>query len=279
MFIRSYNKSDKGKIRRAKELFIECLEQTPEFSKFSKCIAPDQITKQMIVAFTEYLQSKFRGETPLSIFSRYKKVILAAVDRDVMRKNPCKGVSIKIDKNRLTKDVLSQEEITRLVATHYDRENPDIRRAFIFCLYAGLRFCDVKDLTYGNVDFSNRILSFEQSKVKGHSSASGVVIPLNDGLLALIGKGERDELIFPLPSHTMCLKALRHWVARAGINKHVTWHCARHSFATNILANGANIRTVASLLGHSDLRHTERYTKVVDALKAAAIDSLPELKL
>lgn len=167
----------------------------------------------------------------------------------------------------------------QLIATHYTGENPDIRRAFIFCLYCGLRWCDVKDLTYSNVDFANKLLRFEQSKTKGHSSASNVAIPLNDGLLNLIGEGDRGDLIFPLPSHTMCLKALRHWVSRAGIDKHITWHCARHSFAVNILNNGANIKTVASLLGHSGLKHTEKYTRAVDSLKQDAINSLPELNI
>jgi integrase len=145
-----------------------------------------------------------------------------------------------------------------------------------------LRWCDVKDLTFANIDYSNRLLKFEQNKTKGHSSASGVVIPLNDGLITLIGKptdNNRDAKIFTLPSHTMCLKALRRWVARAGIEKHITWHCARHSFAVNILNNQANIKTVASLLGHSGLKHTEKYTRAVDSLKKQAIDSLPELKL
>lgn len=198
-------------------------------------------------------------------------------------KNPTTGVSIKIDNGTLKKDVLSQEEISTLIATHYDGENPVIRRAFIFCLYCGLRWCDVKDLTFANVDYSNRLLKFEQSKTKGHSAASGVVIPLNDGLISLIGKPSedlgRDYLIFPLPSQTMCLKALRRWTKRAGIDKHITWHCARHSFAVNILNNGANIKVVASLLGHSGLKHTEKYTRAVDSLKEAAINSLPSINL
>lgn len=282
-FVGSYTKTDKNKLRRAKELFMECMEKTPEFKKYAQRIAPDQVTKEMIVAFTEYLQNKFNGETPHTLYSRFKKVILVAVERDVMRKNPCRGVSIKIDKNKLTKDILSLEEIQRLIATHYTGENPDIRRAFIFCLYCGLRWCDVKDLTFANVDYSNRLLKFEQAKTKGHSTASGVVIPLNEGLLKLIGEPKegkgKDSIIFPLPSHTMCLKALRHWVKRAEIDKHITWHCARHSFATNILSNGANIKVVASLLGHSDLRHTEKYTRAVDALKQEAINSLPELTI
>ena len=58
----------------------------------------------------------------------------------------------------------------------------------------------------------------------------------------------------------------------------VLFHCARHSFAVNILNNGANIKTVASLLGHSGLKHTEKYTRAVDKLKEEAINSLPELK-
>ena len=109
------------------------------------------------------------------------------------------------------------------------------------------------------------------------------MIPLNDGLLKLIGEptspDNRQELIFPLPSYEMCLKAIKRWVKRAGINKHISWHCARHSFAVNILNNGANIKTVASLLGHSGLKHTEKYTRAVDSLKQQAIDSLPPLNI
>lgn len=56
------------------------------------------------------------------------------------------------------------------------------------------------------------------------------------------------------------------------------FHVARHSFAVNILNNGANIKTVASLLGHAGLKHTEKYTRAIDKLKEDAINSLPELK-
>ena len=92
------------------------------------------------------------------------------------------------------------------------------------------------------------------------------------------GKGKED-LIFDLPTYESCCKSVRRWVKRAGIDKHISWHCARHSFAVNILNNGANIKTVASLLGHSGLKHTEKYTRAVDKLKENAINSLPELKL
>lgn len=276
-YYEAYTKADKREIKRAYTVFVDFLNATPEYSKFTNRLKPQQLTKEMAVAFTEYLQSRFVGEGPHTVFARFKKMIKAAVEADVMRKNPTTAVSIKIDNGTLKKDVLSLDEIESLISTHYTGESVNIRRAFIFCLYCGLRWCDVKDLTFANVDYANRVLRFEQNKTKGHSSASGVVIPLNDGLLNLIGKGEREALIFPLPSHTMCLKALRHWTKRAGIEKHITWHCARHSFAVNILNNGANIKTVASLLGHSGLKHTEKYTRAVDSLKEAAINSLPQL--
>lgn len=57
----------------------------------------------------------------------------------------------------------------------------------------------------------------------------------------------------------------------------ITFHCARHSFITNIMANGANIKTAASLAGHSTTRHTEKYVHIIDELKQKAVDSLPDI--
>lgn len=282
-YVDGYTKKDIRMMKIALSRFRDFLKDTPEYRKYILGIKPQQITREMIITFTEYLQSRSVGEGAKSIYQRFKKVIKYAIEHDIFVKNPCSGVVIKTDENILRKDVLSQDEIKRLIATHYEHENTNIQRAFIFCLYCGLRFCDVKDLTFANVDYSNRLLKFEQNKTKGHSSSSGVIIPLNEGLLRLIGEPASDQskesLIFPLPSYEMCLKALKRWVKRAGIDKHISWHCARHSFAVNILNNGANIKTVASLLGHSGLKHTEKYTRAIDELKEAAINSLPELNI
>lgn len=281
-YIERYTKKDIRMIQIALKRFKDFLKETPEYSKFATSIKPEQINKDMMIAFTEYLKSRSVGEGAKSIYQRFKKVINHAMEHDVILKSPCIGVSIRVDDQILRKDVLSMDEVQILINTHYDNENPNVRRAFILSLYCGLRFCDVKELTYKNVDYSNKLLKFEQNKTKGHSAVSGVVIPLNDGLLSLIGEpptdSDKNTLIFPLPTYESCLKSLKRWVKRAGINKHISWHCARHSFAVNILNNGANIKTVASLLGHSGLKHTEKYTRAVDKLKEDAINSLPELK-
>ena len=279
-YIYNYTKKDVRMIKTALSRFKDFLKQ--KYPIYSNSIKPEQVNKDMMIAFVEYLQSRSKGEGAKGIYQRFKKVINYAVEHDIMIKNPCAGVVCKVDDQTLRKDVLSVEEMERLISTTYDGQNTEIRRAFIFCLYTGIRFCDVIELKYSNVDYSNKILKFEQSKTKGHSSTSGVFIPLNDGLLSLIGNASTDEVknenIFHLPSHTMCLKALRRWTMRAGLTKHITWHCARHSFAVNILNNGANIKTVANLLGHSGLKHTEKYTRAVDSFKEAAINSLPTLK-
>lgn len=282
-YIDGYTKKDKRNIELSYKRFQDFLRDTPKYKKYSQRITPQQITRDMVIEFTEYLQSRSVGEGAHSLYARFKKVVAYAFEHGVFLKNPCNKITIKIDRGVLKKDVLSQEEMQQLIATHYQRENPNIRRAFIFCLYTGMRYCDVKDLTFASIDYANKMLKFEQNKTKGHSANSGVVIPLNDGLLKLIGEpttpNNRAELVFPLPSYEMCLKAVKRWVKRAGINKHISWHCARHSFAVNILNNGANIKTVASLLGHSGLQCTEKYTRAVDSLKQEAINSLPTLNI
>lgn len=280
-YISSYTKKDIRMIQIAYNRFKDFLaEYHPLMQDFIK---PDAITHEMMIKFAEYLQTRSVGEGAKSILQRFKKVVRASIDQGIMAKDPCKGVRCVVDDQMLTKDVLSQEEIQLLINTHYQFEKENVRNAFIFCLYTGMRFCDVKDLRYSSIDYANKLLRFEQDKTKGHSARSWVTIPLNDGLIRLVGRpkeGEtRESLIFNLPSYESCCKSVKRWVKRAGIEKHISWHCARHSFAVNILNNGANIKTVASLLGHSGLKHTEKYTRAVDKLKEDAINSLPSLEL
>lgn len=279
-YYENYTKGDKRMIKAAQKRFVDFI--ALEYPQYKNSILPDKVTPGMMEHFVEYLQSISKGEGALTHWKRWKKIVKAAVKNDVLRKNPCEDIICKADEGALKKDILSIDEIRRLIGTTYLGQNQETRRAFIFTLYTGIRFCDIKDLTFANVDQANKVLTFNQKKTQGHSNKSYVTIPLNDGLLSLIGEASTDnkqEKIFKLPSQTMCLKALRHWTSKAGITKHITWHCGRHSFAVNILNNGANIKTVASLLGHSGLQHTEKYTRAIDKLKEDAINSLPELKL
>lgn len=276
-YIQEYGKKDKRMVQLAYNRFSDFLMDTPKYKSFSQWIRPEHLTHEMMLEFVDYLKSRSRGEGANTIYARWKKFLKTCVERDVMSKNPCEGISIPVDKG-LTKEILSMEEVQQLIDTKNYGENSNIRRAFLMSLFSGLRFCDIKTITYEAVDYSNKLLKFEQSKTSGYSRSSQVVLPLTDNMLEVIGKpsepNKREELIFPLPSYEMCLKALKHWIKRAGINKHISWHCARHSFATNILDNGANIAVVGSLLGHSSLQHTQKYLRALDKRKEEAVNSL-----
>ena len=253
-----------------------------EYPIYSNKIEGKHLNKEMIAKFVDYLVDNHKGQGAETYYRRFKRLVNYAVEQGELTNNPCKGITAPKVDDILAKDILSQEEIKQLFATHYEGENPEIRRAFAMTCLCGIRRCDIVTLTYGDVDYSNRRLSFRQSKTQRHSSNSGVTIPLNDNLLGIIGKkanDAKDDFIFHLPSETMCLKALRHWVKRTGIDKHITWHCGRHSFATSLLSNGANIKVVSNLLGHSTLKFTEIYVRAVDKLKEDAINSMPDIQL
>ena len=240
-------------------------------------ITAAQLTKPLMEEYKDYLYAHGKGEGPRSYFQRFKKILNAAVEDKILPENPTNGIVCRSDTG-LKKDILAWEEIERLA--HAKCGNPEVKRAFLFCCYSGIRFCDVKRLIYGNIDFANNRLQFEQAKTKGHSSNSIVTLDLSPTMQAIIGEKGSKDLIFHLPSHNAALSVLSHWVKRAGIDKHITWHCARHSFATLILKDGSiDLRTVSGLLGHSSLRYVEQYTRIIDGRKKKALNSLPEIKI
>ncbi len=277
-YIKEYTKRDIRMIQIARKRFADFLASEKKYNLFATSINAETIDKKMILAFVDYLRKHSTGSGAQSIFQRFKKVMAAAVEADLVRKNPCLGVTIPVDETALVKDVLSTDEVLKLIDTHYEFESKELRRGFIFTLYTGIRYCDLVELTYKDVDYPNKMLHFEQSKTKHSSPHSHVDIPLNDFTLGLIGdapEGNLKQHIFTLPSHESCNKSLKRWCKRAGISKHITWHCGRHSFATNILESGASVKTVADLLGHSGLKYTERYVRAVDERKKQAVNSLP----
>lgn len=242
-------------------------------------LKPSQLSEELIKQFAEYLAANSKGEGSVTAYGRFRRMVKSAYKKGLLKSNP--SVEVKCEKGSSTpqKEWLTQDEITKLIRTHYPRENREVRRAFILSLYTGIRFCDVKDLTYNNVKYETGTLVFVQSKTKRKSEHAEVTMPLRDDLLKMIGTPEeegktKDDRIFDLPSHTMCLKALRNWTEWSGIGKHITWHSARHGFATNILTNGANVVDVATLLGHSGLAHAMRYAQSIDPRKRAAVNGL-----
>ena len=69
------------------------------------------------------------------------------------------------------------------------------------------------------------------------------------------------------------------WVIKAGITKHITFHCGRHTYATLLLTYGVDIFTVSKLLGHKNIKNTQIYAKIIDKKKREAVNKLPQIKI
>jgi integrase/recombinase XerD len=269
-YTNNYTKKDirmiTGAIQRFKDYYAE------KYPKIKiSALKLSEIDKQMIIGYVEYLESHSKGEGAQSYFKRFKKVLTNAVDTGLITKNPANGVKCETVEG-LRKDILSNEEIVLLAKTPCQNQN--IKRAFILSCSTGLRFCDVKELKYSDIDFSNDKMTIDQQK-----TGKPVIIDLNNTAKKLIGEpGEPKTLVFELPTSEGSNKTLGAWVKRTGIEKHITWHCARHSFAVNLLTSPQrpDIKTVSSTLGHTSLKHTEKYTRVVDELKKKAVNALPD---
>ncbi len=88
------------------------------------------------------------------------------------------------------------------------------------------------------------------------------------------GTKKSGDLVFDLPTFRGSNEALKHWVSKAGIDKDITFHSSRHTFATLLLTQGADLYTVSKLLGHSDIKVTQVYATIIDKKKQDAVNLL-----
>ena len=236
----------------------------------------NNITPRFCHSFLDYLHRNLNGNSPVNYFKKFKMCLSACVESGLILQNPASGIRLH-QYNDVTKEILSEKELTQLALTPC--RSPEVKRAFLFSCMSGLRWCDVKLLCYRNIDFAQKRITLIQKKVAGHSSRSVLHLNLNASALYLlkVQSGLSEERVFRLPSHSYCLRMLNEWTRKAGIRKHISFHCARHTFITNLMASGANIKTAASLAGHSSTRHTEKYIHIIDTQKQQAVDNLPPL--
>lgn len=267
-YIDNYNKAD---IRILKASYNHLLEYAQ-----TSILPLSSINKRFCNGFLDYLYRKFRGNTPSLYFKKFKNLLNLCLDEGYIDKNPAVNIH-PTQGYALTKEILTSSEITKLALTPCS--NPQIKRAFLFSCHSGLRWCDIKQLKYENIDFSRNLLRITQKKVSTHSGSAVLFLNLNKNAMRIIeaNSSEREGLIFTLPTHARALRVLKEWTLKADIQKHISFHCARHTFITMLIDNGVGIKTAASLAGHSSTRHTEKYIHIIDHQKQKAVDSLPNL--
>ncbi len=137
-----------------------------------------------------------------------------------------------------------------------------------------MRWSDVQKMTWSEVQFSNEIghyIRFRQKKTKGAETQ-----PISEQAFELLGERTiPDERVFVgLKYSAWHNLKLQQWVMKAGISKTITFHCARHTYATLQLTLGTDIYTVSKLLGHKDLKTTQIYAKIIDERKKEAANKI-----
>lgn len=169
------------------------------------------------------------------------------------------------------REYLTLEELNKLAATPCD--SPILKRAALFSALTGLRHSDIKQLKWKDLvkDQEHYRILFTQQKTKGVE-----YMPISDQAYQLCGeRGDSDRLIFEgLQDPSWISRPIARWVEVAGITKHITFHCFRHTYATLQLTSGTDIYTVSKMLGHKKVTTTQIYAKIVDEKKEAAADAI-----
>lgn len=241
------------------------------------------ITPQWVQGFKDYLdgrasawnetrQQRLAPNTKFNYFRRLKSCLRHAVEDKIIPVDP----SLKVENFKAEESsrmYLTIEEVQRLVQTDCGYRN--IRAAFLFSCLTGLRRSDIVKLTWGEVHHQGEFarIIFRQKKTSGQE-----YLDITPQAAELLGeRGKDTDKVFVLPAFYSTNRVVQEWVLRAGINKKITFHCARHTFATMMLDLGTDIYTVSKLLGHRELSTTQIYAKVLDKSKQKAVSNIPNI--
>jgi integrase len=239
----------------------------------SKTLPIKSLTPKICEDYANFLKSEasgLNGDTPQNYWTKFRKVVRSAVRDELLIKNPSDGIRVKKLTGQLKKNILTIDELKAVAKTECG--NPTIKRAFIFACFTGLGMAEIRKLTYRRVQ-NDKLIVFREK------TGEQILNDLHPTAKKMIGEfGGIEESVFKdLPSDSSISKTLKRWILKAGIEKNISFYCGRHTFATQLLLNGANLKTVADCLGHTSTKHTIKYLNYVDSLKTDAINSLPQL--
>ena len=259
------------------ESWESCLKQLRGYC--GEGTALKDITAEWGEGFKAYMEGagkrgggRFSNNTRWLYLEKLRACLNKAVREGIIQKNPL--ATVRVRRAETERVYLNLEELQRLFKT--DCSRPLLKDAFLFSCLTGLRVSDIEKLTWGEVqEFGGgeRIV-FRQKKTGGQE-----YLDISKQAYALMGKrGEDGEKVFgSFHYHSNLGEVLGRWARKAGINKHITFHSGRHTFAVLMLSLGVDIYTVSKLLGHRDLSTTQIYAKVIDEKKREAVGMIPDL--
>ncbi len=256
-----------------------------------------KVNKPYLLGFIDYLNgnsSKYyvtakngrKTRKPLSLAARYlyfNCVVIAlnkAVSDDLIASNPAHRIppSERPKNVQGTREYLTLDEVKMLIATPC--KYPELKQAFLFSCFCGLRMSDIRRLRWQDIRATKD--GGLQVEVVQQKTGEPIYVPLSENARQWLpdsgcsGDGDR---VFILPHVSTIEKYLAVWGKEAGVEKHLTYHVSRHTNATLMIAYGADLYTVSKLLGHTSVKTTAIYAKIMDENKRKTVNLIPEISI
>lgn len=206
-------------------------------------------------------------------FTMFKMSLNRAVREGYLQSSPARGIQ-GFRQGDAERSYLTLDEVRALAAV--ECRSGALRRAFLFSCLTGLRCSDIMRLRWGDVQRQGAFvrLIFRQKK-----TGEQEYLDISSEAVPFMGErgGDGERVFGDFHYSDAMRRELQSWVSRAGINKRITFHCARHTFAVMMLDLGTDIYTVSKLLGHRRLSTTQIYARVLDKGKQAAVSRIPSI--
>lgn len=268
----AHKTAERSKCRETIEHMIRWVE------KFKGDLTIGSIDIKFIESFQSFLEKSLARQTACSYANAFRSVMRQAKLEGVIRDNPCEKVK-SVRGGSIEKPTLTREEVNRLEVTDCEGVNgEEVKRAFLFACNTGLRVSDLMTLEWGHIEKKGEgyILHKRQEKTD-----NTVEIALNSTAVGIIGAGRElhfsSERVFKGIGCRMDYEVIKKWVKAAGIEKNVSWHTARRTFATLLLEAGTDVFTTQRLMGHTKIQMTSVYAKSSDTVKRKAVNALERL--
>lgn len=236
-----------------------------------------EITSQFIEDYYSYLleERKLAGSTLLTSITKLKQIMLIAQRKGYVQVNPFAGFRFKA-KTR-DRGYLTEDELQRFMTVELRRyKQRQIRDIFVFCAFTGLAYADVRKLTFDDIQtsFDGELWLIAKRK-KTNVTFHVKLLPIAKQLIEQYRALAKSNFVFPVPSNAENMnRSLRRIAKQCGINKRISSHVARHTFATRLITKGVDVYTVSKMLGHKDIRTTQIYAQVIQKKQNEALKLL-----
>lgn len=223
-----------------------------------------ELNREFLTGFHSYIAQEcaHKKNTTWIYMIALKHILMLARSKGYMNKDLF--ANYKLQSEFVTRNYLSMSEINKLM--QYEGDTPTlqlIRDAFLFSCFTGLSYIDMKDLTLENIQQVNKQLWISTTRRKTGSEVNVRLFEVPYNILLKHRPMTRTKRIFDLPSNGWCNACLDKIMSEIGIMKQITFHSARHTFATTItLSQGVAIETISKLLGHRNIRTTQIYATI-----------------